>query len=135
MKWILSTLLIFPSFLYAETCSLCSQEPLTCPPRNWVITLGIAPLLTQDLGGNYYGGFQGEYAGTMNLWTFTVGPIVAASVTEAYTRLNLVLPTITTIVGPLHLTSSAWVCYYNNLSGIQAVAYTPPVGCFNPTAP
>ncbi len=128
-------ILFFSSVLNAQTCALCGDAPLTCPPRNWIITLGIDPLLLQDLGGNYYGGFQGQYAGTNNLWTFRIGPIVAKSVSEAYIRLNQLLPLITITSGPFHITSNAWVCYYSNLSGVQMTATTPPIGCFNASAP
>jgi hypothetical protein len=135
MKWILSLLLLFPITLYAEICALCGQAPLTCPPVSWLIATGLDPVLGIDLSGNYYVGFQGQGAGTMSLWTLRIGPIVAPNPTTAYQIATTTLSVTQFLSGPIHITSNAWVCNYVTLNGILVQTITPPIGCFNATAP
>ncbi len=135
MKWILSLLLFITLPSYAEICSLCGQAPLTCPPVSWLILTGLDPFLMIDLSGNYYAGFQGQGAGTMSLWTLRIGPIVSTSPTAAFATANTTLTLTTLLNGPIHITSNTWVCNYATLNGIQVQTITPPIGCFNASAP
>lgn len=138
MKWILTLLFsLMPLISFAQgNCSLCTTPPLICPPRNWLITIGISPFLVQDLSGNYYGGFTGQNAGTMSLWTFIIGPYPAPTAQAAFNKFNQVLPTIQQVsTGPVQVSSQNWQCTYSNLYGIRTYTVYPPIGCFNPSAP
>lgn len=135
MKWFLSLLLFITYPTYAQICALCGQAPLTCPPVSWLILTGLDPFLAVNISGNYYAGFQGQGAGTMSLWTLRIGPIVASSPSAAFQIANQTLAVTTFLNGPIHITSNAWVCNYSTLNGIQVQTITPPIGCFNATAP
>lgn len=142
MKWILLSLITLSCGIYlsyqtiakAEVCSLCGEAPLTCPPRQMLIAQGLDPFLVVDLSGNYYAGFQGQSAGTMSLWTLRIGPIVAPSPTIAFQIANATLPLAQLFNGPIHM-SQSWVCNYISLNGILVQTITPPIGCFNASAP
>ena len=137
MKWILGLFVLLGLFVkpaYAEICALCGQAPLTCPPRLLLIAQGLDPFLVVDISGNFYGGFQGQGAGTMSLWTLKIGPIVAPSAAIAFQIAQKTLVLVQFVSGPIQM-SQSWVCNYIALNGIQIQTITPPIGCFNASAP
>lgn len=134
MKWILLSLLFLANPAFSQICDMCGQQPLTCPPRLLLIAQGLDPFLLVDISGNYYGGFQGQNAGTNVLWTLRIGPIVAPNPTIAFQIANQTLVLANFVSGPIHI-SQAWVCNYIAINGIQVQTITPPIGCFNASAP
>ncbi len=128
MKWILIALL-FPLLANSSTPVQTQSTPIVCPPRNSIIQYGLSPFMVQDAGGNWFGGFLSQNAGTSNLWTFEFGGIPAKDRTTAMALLVKTLPTIGAPQGPVHVNANQWQCTYPNLANYFAVAIYPPIGC------
>lgn len=103
--------------------------PIVCPPRNSIIQVGLGPFMAQDTGGNWYGGFLSNNAGTMQQWTFMYGRIPAANQTVARQLLLANLPTIQLKQGPIKVNANQWQCIYSNTANYMAITVYPPLGC------
>jgi hypothetical protein len=122
-------IIVFGIAMFLANKSKAQPQPLVCPPRNSIIQYGISPFMVQDSGGNWYGGFLSQGAGTMDFWTFIFGGIPAPDRTTAFNKLVDALPTIQIGQGPTQVNANQWQCIYPNLYNYMAVAITPPLGC------
>lgn len=130
MKWIYALIFMqIANSAYSQTPVQTQSQPIICPTRNSIIQVGLSPLMVQDAGGNWFGGFLSQAAGTMNQWTFIFGGIPASNRTTAMALLIKALPTIKPPTGPVHVNTNQWQCTYDNLYNYQALAIYPPLGC------
>lgn len=136
MKWTITVIallilivIILNLPVNAATPVQTQSQPIICPPRNSIIQLGLSPFMVQDAGGNWFGGFLAQNAGTSLLWTFQFGGIPALNRTVAMSMLVKALPTIKQATGPVHVNTNQWQCTYPNDYNYMAVAIYPPLGC------
>ncbi len=129
MKRIFLPLLGISLLASAQTPVQTQSQPIICPPRNSIIQYGLSPFMVQDSGGNWFGGFLAQNAGTINQWTFIFGGIPALNRTVAMGMLIKALPTISPPQGPVHVNANQWQCTYHNLYNYMAIAIYPPIGC------
>lgn len=124
-SFLLSTIIAFSSFVALTSLASERSSPKSCPKASVLksIPLNVAKLDKET--GDYFAYNVNTY-GTKNRWAFIIGNIEASSQSDAVTKANEALPTVTDAMKKPHYDaeSELYVCVYNVGNGYVAGAIT-----------
>lgn len=120
--------------LIASTSALAMPpKPAKCPGVSALQTTKFE-LAQQDKDGTWVAGSLHNNYDTTDAWTFVMGKINATDETDAVTKAEAALSTLTFQTGPVAIEQyGLWACGYYTGEGYPAVSVTPALG-FNLSA-
>lgn len=105
--------------------------PQICPSANAIQSVGVSRTVVQaSNNGLWMAGRRNQQYNTNDHWTFILGNIVAANVSDAYDKAAAGLATLSFQLGPF-LAQEHWLCLYNTVEGYLGAAITPTIASFS----